>query len=228
MASQGGAYASGTGWQSIVGAAGAGKRMNLQRRVATSGTQASSNAFFLKNPCSSGVGGALNPQGASTTASLLVVENSGSGNVKTGLTTASNATNSSNFAIGVLSLENDWRLETVGGGSDGYRFIKVDGVHPEAGDTSNARLTSASGDYRFVMELVNFVRNDNAGVKTPFEAAIVGQITTALANPVAASCATLPRGLALVPGITNVCTVGTQVMKGTVSGNNCAPQRLTF
>jgi hypothetical protein len=116
------------------------------------------------------------------------------------LTTASNSEDPNvRFAIGVLSAENDFRADAPA--SAGYRYLKIDGVHPEAGDTSRARRTAANGDYKFHMELKQFVRADYAGQapKTPFEAAIIGQITENLKNPPVESCAVFPRGLTLNP-----------------------------
>lgn len=217
---QGGAYQ--TDWSPIVGAAGVGKKVILARRVATSGSQASSNAFFLKNPCASGVNAGYNPAGvADTTSTFEVVEGSGTGNVKTRLSTASTA---GDFAIGVVSLENDWRADLVSApASAGYRFVKLDGVHPETGDVANARVTAATGAYPFHFELVNFVANTATG----FAAAIIPEITTALAQPATTSCATLPRGITLNPLGGSSCTVGVQVAKGTNLGNNCSPAQLT-
>lgn len=213
-----------TDWSPIVGAAGAGKKVILHRRTATSGTQASSNAFFLANPCSAGVAANLNPSvAADSTTTFSVVENSSTGNVKTGISNASLAAPATNneFAIGVMSTENDWRLEPTTATS-GYRFLKVDGIHPETGDTANARLTSVNGLYGFHMELKSFIANTATG----FGAAVIPQITAALAAPQAASCAVFPRGLTLNPAGGSVCTTGVQVMKGTNGGNNCAPQQL--
>jgi hypothetical protein len=221
---QGGAYQ--TDWSPIVGAAGVGKKVVLARRVQTSGSQASSNAFFLSNPCATGVSGNLNPAvAADSSASFEVFEGSGTGNVKTRITTASNAAAATNqeYAIGVISAENDWRIESATGGQNGYRFIKVDGVHPETGDTANARATATNAVYPFHMEAHNFVANTATG----FGAAVVGQITAALSNPPATSCAVLPRGLTISPLAGSSCTVGAQVAKGTNFGNNCTPAQLT-
>lgn len=212
-----------TDWSPIVGAAGVGKNIILQRRIATSGTQASSNAFFLANPCSAGVAANLSPSVAGdSTPTFVVVENSGTGNVKANISAASNALPATNneFAIGVMSTENDWRLDPAA--VSGYRYLKVDNVHPEAGDTTNSRLTSVNGAYAFHMELKNFIANTATG----FGAAVIPQITSALAAPQAASCAVFPRGLTLNPAGGSVCTTGVQVMKGTNGGNNCAPQQL--
>lgn len=220
----GGAYQA--DWSPIVGAAGVGKKVILARRVATSGTQASSNAFFLKNPCAGGQAASVTPAGvAESTPTFEVFEGSSTGNVKTRISTASTNAGADNFAIGVMSTENDWRTEPTSATS-GYRFIKVDGVHPEAGDVANARVQAANGNYAFHMELKNFERA--APAKTAFEDAIIDQITSALAAPpTAASCAVFPRGLTLSPLGGSICTVGTQITKTTVLGNNCSPAQLT-
>lgn len=219
---QGGAYQ--TDWSPIVGAAGTGKKVVLARRVQTSGSQASSNAFFLSNPCAAGVSGNLNPAvAADSSATFEVFEGSGTGNVKTRITTATNSAGTDNFAIGVISAENDWRVESATGGQNGYRFVKVEGVHPEAGDTANARVTASNAVYPFHIEAHSFVANSATG----FGAAILPQITAALSAPPATSCAVLPRGLTISPLAGSSCTVGVQVAKGTNFGNNCTPAQLT-
>lgn len=224
IVSQGGTYQ--TDWSPIVGSVGVGKKVIVARRVQTSGTQASSNAFFLNNPCATFVQANLNPAAtADSTPTLEVFEGSGTGNVKTRITTASNAlaTTNQEYAIGVVSAENDWRVESSTGGQNGYRFVKVDGVHPEAGDTTNARVTATNTAYGFHMEMHNFV----AATATGFGALVIGQITTALTNPATASCAVLPRGLTISPLAGSSCTVGVQVAKGTNLGNNCSPVLLS-
>lgn len=222
--SVGGTYQ--TDWSPIVGAAGVGKKMIVARRVQTSGTQASSNAFFLHNPCSTAVAANLNPEVATSTATLEVFEGSGTGNVKTRITTATNAASSTNqeYAIGVISAENDWRAESSTGGQNGYRFVKVEGIHPEAGDTANARLTTTNAAYPFHIEAHSFVANT---APVGFGSLIVGQIAAALTNPPSTSCAVLPRGLTISPLAGSSCTVGVQVAKGTNLGNNCSPVLLS-
>jgi hypothetical protein len=225
--SQGGGYQK--DWTKLIGATGTGHRVILARRVDTSGSQASSNAFFLANPCASGVLANLNPVALSTTSTAVLPATNGievflgssTGNVKTRITTASNSTGTDNFAIGVVSAENDWRLESATGGADGYRFIKIDGVHPETGDIANARVTATTAVYPFHMEMHKFVAN--TAVSGTFEGDVVGQIATALSKPAASACLTLPRGLTISPIAGSVCTVGTQVAKGTNLGKNCAP-----
>lgn len=197
----------------------------LARRVDTSGTQSSSNAFFLRNPCVSGIGAQLAPRTRldSVAGVIDVIEGSGTGNVKTAITVASNNPDAAkSYAIGVMSAENNWRTDTPASG--GYRFLKIDGVHPETGDTENARVTGANGNYKFVMELKEFVRANYTGQapKTPFEARIIGEITEQLKNPPVASCETFPRGLMLLPQNNSACQVGTQVSKVTNFGKNCS------
>lgn len=200
-------------------------KVRIERRVDTSGTQSSSNAFFLKNPCASGVNQDLPPaNNTQNTANYIVTLHSGSSNVKTAISAASTTTNTADqFAIGVLSLENNWRTESLASNA-GYRYVKIDGVHPETGDTVRARRTSVNGDYKFHMEMKQFVRADYAGKppKTAFEAAVLGQITNALKNPDASTCNVFPRGLTLNPANGSSCTVGVEVAKVTNLGNNCA------
>lgn len=209
-----------TDWSPLLGAAGAGKNVYLARRVATSGTQASSNAFFLRSPCASGApGGNLFPAKlADSTATFIVSEGSSTGNVKVSMT---NANNAGNFAIGVVSAENNWRTENAANG--GYRFVKLDGVHPEAnGDTAMARDSAIRGDYNFVMEMKSFV----AGTADAFGATLIPAIAAALGNP--SNCADVPRGLSLNPAGGSSCTVGVEVAKGTKLGNNCSPVQLFY
>lgn len=215
----GGAVQSSGTWQPILGE-DPGQKVIVQRRVDTSGTQASSNAFFLGNPCT-GSGG-LAPANASA-GDYQVVLNSGSGNVKAGITTASTTNDTTaQYAIGVLSMENDWRAETSAANA-GYRFIKVGGVHPETGDVVNARLQAATGAYPFHFEVKTFVAN---GVPAGFQRNIVPTIASALRNPLPAACATTPRGLTLNPDTPNSCEVGTVKAKVTNFGNNCSPAQL--
>lgn len=251
MAAQGSGYQ--VDWSPILGAAGVSKAVNVARRVATSGTQASSNAFFMRNPCSgaTGVGGSLFPAAIadSIPGAFVVTEGSSTGNVKTNLTTANT---NGEFAIGVVSLENDWRVET-GITNNQYRFVKVDGVHPEAGSwdgvTTNsngtpfytARTTALNGDYAFHMEMVSFVAN----TADTFGASLIPAIASALGNP--GNCTDVPRGLTLNPLGGSTCNYPGQpgasaggsitdaealtqpeVAKHTRFGNNCQATQLFF
>lgn len=193
--------------------------VNVYRRVDTSGSQSSSNAFFLRFPCNSGVAQQLPPRTkADSVPGLNIIEYSSSTNLGIDMNANSASTDATkNFAIGVLSLENRSSVT-------GLRYVKLDGVHPEAGDPVNARVTAANGDYKFHMELKSFVRGDYAGQlpKTAFEQVVIQEITNALGNPPAASCSIFPRGLTLNPAGSSDCTVGAQIAKMTNFGKNCA------
>jgi hypothetical protein len=205
-----------TDWSPILGTAGAGKNINLVRRTGTSGTQASSNAFFLNNPCASGApAGQTSPAAiAQATATFTVSEQSGTSGVKTALTTI-NSHATQNFGLGVVSLENT--------SATAYKFVKIDGVHPEAGDTTNARATMVNGSYKFVMEMNTFVSTSAAG---SYAETLINEIATGLSNP--ATCTDVGRGMALSPVGGSACEVGTYVSKGTKFGNNCAPMQLFY
>jgi hypothetical protein len=256
IATQGGAYQ--TDWSPLVGAAaGAGHKVILARRVNSSGTQASSSAFFLENPCAGG--STLTPAAAAdSNANFEVFEGSGTGNVKTRITTAGGSAGTDNFAIGVVSAENNWRTESATGGQNGYRFVKVDGVHPEAPAaksltgatpaqvtaltaeaTANARATAAWTDYRFHLESYGYKANSATGFAATImgDSTTAGSINTALVNPpTAASCNVFPRGLTLNPAAGSICDVGglgnttfatVEVMNGTNFGDSCKPIQAT-
>lgn len=206
--------------------------ITIQRRVDTSGSQSSSNAFFLRNPCNAGVQQQLPIRTtANNAAKFFVNANSGSGGVKDNLTVASDAPNdvSKKYAIGVLSTENNWRTDSST--SNGYRYLKVDGVHPEDGDEEFARKSANRGDYKFYMELKQFVRakklHDGREVDlTAFERDLMigdNSLSVKLSNPPSTSaCAVFPRGLSLSPTAGSGCVLVDQVAKMTNGGQNCA------
>lgn len=149
------------GWAALLGAGITGPGNNvvkLCRRVATSGTQASSNIFFLANPSSEV--GKIAPAGGFTTVAgangsvigsskLWWWANSGTGDVLDCLGNANNGTGpdgtaasipagvggalsvGSHYALGVVSAENDWRTQTAPLRTN-WRFLKIDGESPEA------------------------------------------------------------------------------------------------
>jgi len=212
--------ASGTALDAGLLVPGSSAPLTLARRAPTSGTQGASNAFFLRNPCNGdpSIAGALAPiRTSDSTPTLIVNEGSGTGNAKAALSGAG-------FAIGVLSMENDWNLDSS---NNGYRFLKLDNVHPEApvagsglSKDAKARFTAAQGAYDFHMELKTFVANSAAG---SFGEKVIGDIVSAFAG---LSCGDVPRGLTLNPFAGSSCTVGEVVAKGARFGNNCQPQQL--
>lgn len=158
-------------WEFLVGAAGADKRVRLCRRQDTSGTQASSNAYFLGNPCAGLADnlGALNPATlglpvvntpivpidatGDATETFLIVEASGTSGVKDCLNgnnvnsagTKVNGTNT-DWAIGVMSLENNPTA------TDTFKFIKLDGVTTFDGDLNT--YNAIAGNYNFAFQMV--------------------------------------------------------------------------
>lgn len=176
-------------WSGVLGNAGAGKKILVARRNNTSGTQASSNTFFLRDPCARGVSGSmLASRAIDTTPTNIITEDTSSSRLKA---TLSNATAANEFAIGVLSLENNWRTDID---NNQYRFVKLDGVHPEAGDIVTARASIVSGQYDYIAEVYSFVANTAANT---YSATLINDISTALTEPT--DCNKVSRGTALNP-----------------------------
>lgn len=209
----------------------------LARRVNASGTQSSSNIFFLGNPCNNGNSGQVAPKSSGQAANVdasfnggkfHVYQANGTGDVKKWLTTQNLA---GNYAIGVVSLENDWRTETASNSSD-YRFVKIDGVSPE-GDVSTGNITSTffgtqptlaarvnavNGAYPFHMEMKYFVPNS----ATQAGSDLMTNMVNALADPNV--CSLIPRGITLnaASGTGCVGSSANVVVKVTKGGNNCS------
>jgi hypothetical protein len=116
------------GWDALTGqASDQGLQVNLCRQIQGSGTQATSNLFFLDAGTISktGTGGMapLASNGVAIAASghpIAVVENSSAGATVDCLATASSL---GAYAVGVLSLENN-------PGSAPWRFVRLDGTAP--------------------------------------------------------------------------------------------------
>ena len=154
----------------ILGVGVAGDKLTLCRRVATSGTQASSNQYFL-NSFVGGDGaaaGALAPAdqatygAASGLTSYEVQEGSGTGNTRACLSTVGTAT-APVYALGVLSLENYPDLTTRSGGQRAdrkFRFVKVNGVAAFNLATKSTD-TAKAGTYDFWFTSQKFGANAN-------------------------------------------------------------------
>lgn len=131
-------------------------RFVLCRRVATSGTQASANLYFLWNPTASGeLGGLVAPVGSATSgtsnigATFRVVSNSGTSDVRNCL---NNNAAGTNFSAGVVSAENNPL-----GGADTYRFVKINNTHIADGVANSAQTAEAlAGRYDFVYEAIKY------------------------------------------------------------------------
>ena len=193
---------------SLFGAA-AGSVIKVERRVGTSGTQSSSNAFFLNKPCATGLaGGELSVAGTNTVGTtaynggkVLVRSNNGSGDVKSSITAASTA---GELAIGVLSLEN------VPSSTEKFAFVKVNGVSPNT--DAKQRQTAIDGDYEFWYELVGFT----AGSASTEGVDLINGTTVALGDPTITDLTGL--FVTKAAGVS-----GANVSKGAKLGNACSP-----
>lgn len=189
-----------------------GGPLTVERRVGTSGTQSSSNAFFLNKPCATGLpGGELTLAGSNTVGSttfpggVTIRSNNGSGDVKTNITAASNA---GTYALGVLSLENSPSA------TEKFAFAKLNGVSPTT--DSKQRQTAIDGAYEFWYELVAFTAST-----APQEGVdLISSMVLALGDPNVTDL----KGLFVTPlsGYTNA-DYPTQVSKGYKAGNACSP-----
>lgn len=112
-----------------------GKTVNVCRRNAGSGTQATLNAFFANNPCGSGSASSFVVQGVTGTigvkgSSVAVASFGSAGGVETCVgETVENAVHADGkaYGVGYLSRENN---PFANGGDKGYRYVKLDGVAP--------------------------------------------------------------------------------------------------
>lgn len=137
----------------ILGVGSEGDRLTLCRRASTSGTQASSNAYFLNGFVGSdgANGGALGEASAADYAvestgnnAFDVKEGPGTGDARVCLSDAG-------FRLGVLSLENAPDLTTRSGGQRAdrkWRFVKINGVNAWGAGT-NHTATAKNGSYDF-------------------------------------------------------------------------------
>lgn len=154
---------------------------HLHRRVATSGTQASSQLYFLTNP--TGQGPALGvlapaglPNGGTTTfgATYSVTAHSGSGDV----TNALNAVpaTGTNFSAAWISLENNPM-----GTSSTYRFVKVNGEWGSEGVAGAAQTAQAiAGRYDLWFETFKYCPG---GTCSPILNAIDNAVVFGAASP---------------------------------------------
>lgn len=163
------------------------------RRVATSGTQATFEAFFLNQRCASGVTGFAVPDDLSTitdtvyspnqfAAGSLINAAPSSGNVRTCLASA----NTGNFwGLGVLSTEvtsSNYGAATgtpIAGtppGGNGFRFVAINGATPNLVNTAN-------GTYDFFSEnTVNRVKAGGIGAITGLRLQVVQLVSNRLGN----------------------------------------------
>ena len=156
----------------------AGDMLTVCRRVSTSGTQASSNQYFLNGFVGTGPnGGSLDVAKAADYATATsglssydVQEGEGTGNARTCLS-------GTGYAVGVLSLENAPDLTTRSGGQRAdrkWRFVKVNGVNAWAAG-ANHTDTAKNGSYEFWFTSHKYGHTTNG-------AAVVNAIDTELSG----------------------------------------------
>lgn len=168
------------------------------RRVDTSGTQASSNIFFLNNVCGSkGYLGAESP--AYNADYSWVIENSETADVKACVN------NAADLRLGVVSLEN-----VPVAGTDSYKFVKIDGVSPNytAAGAADAKqkVNTRNGSYKFAVESYAMYKG------TTIEKAVAKQIAD-----------TLKASTQDLVGVLSLAGTGSTSALYKRGGNNCAP-----
>lgn len=171
-------------WKMLTGVTGdENKQVNICRRVNGSGTQASSNLFFLEAATiTSDVNGMLYPKTATgalaINGTLAVIEGSGTGNVESCLT--STTLGSTGYAMGVVSYE-------VEPGTKAYRFIKIDGAAP-------SKPLARIGAYPFVYSASMQFKKSGAGALTTEQKAFITTMRKELGTPaIIAQLDTSPR-----------------------------------
>jgi hypothetical protein len=178
----------------------AGSIVNLVRRVPTSGTQSASNMRFLNKPCSTGLSqGALEPARATdSTATAIVSEQSSTGGVKSALNTATGA---SQFALGVVSMENTPAPTAT---TDRWAFVRLDRVAPNT--DAQQRAEAMDGSYNFWYELAAFTAGGSISPASSSAAALITAVAATLgesdlkgifATPVAGSSGPTSKGARL-------------------------------
>jgi len=199
------------------------RNLRLARRDDLSGTQASSNAYFLNLNCASGPhGGGIDPT-AATSGSLVVSLNSGTGAVLTAVNSgelSANKGTANDYVIGVVSSEN---LLRTAGTFDSFGFLKLNGVSPT--EDAKQRQSAIDGRYDFAMEFVLHTNSNDAGVPKDFAKLLndlIGGDPSDVDSPDLAGVFALPLG-----GLSNA-AFPTRVAKGTKGGNNCSPALNTF
>ncbi len=105
-----------------------GIEVNICRRVASSGSQKTTEVVFLNNPCAADAALSMPTQDG-----INVFEGSGSGNVRACLASRDDE---NQYAIGLLS------TESVPALADKYRYVKIDGNAPNL-------LNTTQSDYKF-------------------------------------------------------------------------------
>jgi len=214
---------------SLTGVLGLGSapdgKVRIARRDKFSGTQASSNNFFLGRNCS--VGG-LDPAAAGdSTSTLIVSEAATTGNALTALS------DPTNWTIGVVSLENKATAGSFASGGT-WRYLKLDGVsisddtNTTGAGNGNHRQTTIDMQYGFTYETTV-----NTSADTSITSAKASDLLLNLAKLMADPAVTNLVGLYVLPNadsgplFTNT-TNPTQVSKAIRGGSSCQPNLFLY
>ncbi|MFG6442137.1 hypothetical protein [Roseateles sp. LKC17W] len=216
------------------------KRINVCRRVPTSGTQAASNMFFANTPCGGAAGG-YTPAAGTTTAvpsvlgNLTVQQGSSSSNVEGCLATTDGLADSTGggYAFGVLGRENNPLPKDANGNliqDKGYRFVKLSGATP-------SRAAVIMGEYDFVVEsTMQWAKPGFANAPTAEQLALLTKMRTEMgkASVLQRLDADLQNGLVAPPSTftgawANLDALTRSYTSHTArnSGNSCSPVRMT-
>jgi hypothetical protein len=183
IATQGGAW--GGAEASALVPSQASALVSLCRRDVWSGTQAASNIFFLNAVCGlKGYFGALTPAGGTngsnqantTTASLIVSDNSRTDNAEACVKTATG------YGMGVVGLgEVDEADATINyNGTKGYYYVKIDGASPnffQGAPDAKRRIAVKDGNYKFATDMTAMYVTGTAAPKSTMIASLIADLT---------------------------------------------------
>lgn len=230
--------------------------INLCRRVETSGTQASSNVYFLNNSCGnagptfgfkspktvdlfsgtavafdSGSGDAVTGNYDDFGGAFGLFEGSGTGDARNCVIRRNGGKNPNNVADALGTYAIGW-ISLENAPAAGWKLVKLDGVSPNAVQVPVASDTDgvADGWKADVDQRLNVVKGyyDAAPELEMLwpSATSYGTFLNSLKNTFANPSAVNTRGIFQANGVYTHAGNETQVHKGTRNGNFCAPQAL--
>ena len=182
------------------------------RRTDASGTQATSNIFFLNNKCGTvGFNGSYNTLGAADSAPGQIVFNEGTNTAA--VTGCLN--NTAGYRLGVISLEN---------ANSTYKFVKIDGVSPDNTYDGAAvvadgkrRQQFASGSYKYALEMYSAIKPTASAAVVAFQGALNSKLGDSTQSDLAGI------GYLDLPGTWVANSTTQKQSRISRQGNNCGP-----
>jgi hypothetical protein len=149
------------------------------RRPSTSGTQATAQLYFLNNPSGNGdLGGSVAVVGSPTAPGTVNIGATFTASTGSGTSDLKTCLNNNPYALGMLSLENN-----PIGGSDTFRFVKLNGAWGSEGVANAGQTAEAiAGRYDYWYQTVQFCRGGSANC-TPILTALSGAVTPGSSSP---------------------------------------------